>query len=88
MSFNPSGSMQYGSEHPSTLQQKQQWAANAANASADAYAMANQAREDGREMFERGMLQQEQKRRAYDSETQRSKFGVLAGLLGGARRMG
>lgn len=36
-----------------------------------------------REQFERGLQQQEQQRRMYDSETQRQKFGVLRGLLGG-----
>lgn len=33
--------------------------------------------------FERGLQQQEQNRRAYDSQTQRQKFGLLTNLLGG-----
>lgn len=39
-----------------------------------------------REMFERGLQQQEQSRRQFDSETARQgqerKYGVLSGLLG------
>lgn len=35
-----------------------------------------------REQFERGMMQAEQKRRAYDSETNRRKYGILSGLFG------
>jgi len=35
------------------------------------------------QMFERGLQQQEQNRRAYDSQTQRQKFGLLTNLLGG-----
>lgn len=42
-----------------------------------------------REMYERGMAQEEQRRRQYDSETQRmgqdKKYGVLSSLLGGDR---
>jgi hypothetical protein len=41
-----------------------------------------------RENAEMSVLQQEQKRRQYDSETQRQKLGVLGGLLGAPRRIG
>lgn len=41
-----------------------------------------------RENHEMGLLQQEQKRRQYDSETQRQKLGILGGLLGATRRIG
>lgn len=40
--------------------------------------------EGEREMYERGLQQDEQKRRQYDSETQRSKYGLLSNLLKGA----
>jgi len=45
-------------------------------------------RELKRENHEMGLLQQEQSRRQYDSETQRQKLGVLGGLLGAPRRIG
>lgn len=35
------------------------------------------------QIFERGLQQQEQNRRLYDSQTQRQKFGLLTNLLGG-----
>lgn len=41
-----------------------------------------------RENHEMGLLQQEQSRRQYDSETQRQKLGILGGLLGAPRRIG
>jgi len=73
----------YG-EHETTARLKNQWMANAqAQAGAAGYMQSAQ-----RENFERGLLQQEQQRRAYDSMTQRQgqnqRYGVLAGLF---RRM-
>ena len=54
----------------------------------DAYNNFSQMREQ--QGFERGILQQEQNRRQFDSETQREgqkmKYGVLGGLLGGSSR--
>lgn len=45
----------------------------------------------GREQHERGLQQQEQARRGYDSQSQRQigqqKMGVLSGLFGQSRRM-
>lgn len=35
------------------------------------------------QIFERGLQQQEQNRRMFDSQTQRQKFGLLNNLLGG-----
>lgn len=44
---------------------------------------ANQANPDyQREQFERGLMQGEQQRRAYDSDTNRRKYGILSGLFG------
>lgn len=69
-------------EHYSSAAQKGQWAQQQA-------AQQQQQGADwerGREMYERGLQQQEQQRRAYDSETARrmgeQKNSVLSGLIG------
>jgi hypothetical protein len=70
-------------EHETTRKQKQAWAQQQAAAQQQQQANWNQ----GREMFERGLLGQEQARKQYDSQTARDiggqKYQVLGGLLKG-----
>lgn len=70
-------------EHYTSARQKAGWAQQAQNQ--QAMQAANY--QANREMFERGMLMEEQGRRNYDSRTAREmgqkKYGVLDGLLGG-----
>jgi uncharacterized membrane protein len=76
-------------EHYTTAIPKQQAAQQAAMA--NAYAQQNYDRQG--EDLQRGILQQEQQRRAYDSETARRAQdqknqmmgGILSGLMGGGR---
>jgi hypothetical protein len=70
-------------EHESTRRQKQDWAQQQADAQQQQQVNWNQ----GREMFERGLIGQEQARKQYDSQTARDasgqKYSVLGGLLQG-----
>jgi hypothetical protein len=70
-------------EHETTLRQKQAWAQQQAAAQQQQQVNWNK----GREMFERGLIGQEQARKQYDSQTARDasgqKYRVLGGLLQG-----
>ena len=82
MGFGVNGAASLG-EHETTRNQKLAWSQQQA-----AQQQQQQAGfENGREMFERGLLGQEQSRKQYDSETARQvgaqKYNVLGGLLQG-----
>lgn len=73
--------MQYGNYHFPNDDMQPRW--QPAVAQREAKRLYDMSPDGDQQLFERGLQQQEQGRRMYDSQTQRQKYGLLNNLLGG-----